>query len=228
MCGQPVDPLGFAANTLVLVVGIKGGPTTLNLPALPLGFKSIVGPGGSASLSVVATQAYAVVIPTAKLAGAVAGQPGVLVLMAQEGQGSSGGPSAYEQAKQHIRSKGKLFRAGMMRHPPGKPNDLQISTGQKFNTQPNTKYLWVIDEDGNLRIAQEVSTQNLPTWNGIKHPQLVNEGKVYGAGEVWFNADDTIRLNTESGRYMGRQSLADNHQALTFAQMLFKALGYSP
>ena len=91
VCGQPVDPLGFAANTLVLVVGIKGGATNLTIPSMPTGVQTILGPGGSAALRVTATQAIAVVIPTAKLAGAVAGQPGVLVLMAQEGQGSGGG-----------------------------------------------------------------------------------------------------------------------------------------
>jgi RHS repeat-associated protein len=129
-----------------------------------------------------------------------------------------------------ITAEGKLLSPSQARVPnPNAMPQKQVSDGTtSFTVVPNLKYLWVIDESGNLIIAPEGIGQS-----AIKHVQLTEYGKAYGAGEVWFRADGTVDdLNLESGRYMAyninTKQITQSYLTTVrqWANELFKALNH--
>lgn len=220
--GSPMERLGYAAETVVLLVTLKGGTGTVSLPT---GGAMRSWAQGGAALLAHAGSVVTVRVPTQALAGtlaAVDSNGGMLVLLA-EGNGGSGSVPTYNQVRNRVASSRQEIRLRQGRHPQGRPSDLQIANGQPFtHVKADTKYLYVIDMQGELRIAEE-----LDAVRGIKHPQLADQQSVLGAGEVMFDRSGKIYgLNANSGRYMSIVSGQRMQQALDDAEALFHALGH--
>ncbi|NJO82382.1 MAG: RHS repeat-associated core domain-containing protein [Blastochloris sp.] len=79
---SPGEELGYAATTLVFILTVAGGPASIGSSGGGLSWSTAAGPAlaGTSAMQLVT-------VSTQRLAGAVAGQPGIIVLMADSGSG---------------------------------------------------------------------------------------------------------------------------------------------
>jgi hypothetical protein len=99
---------------------------------------------------------------------------------------------------------------------PGKPPVLE----------PGKEYIWLVDEQGRLVVAEEVPTgKNQPDGRPerLGHPTLVDGKPARIGGEIKPQSDGTIDINNSSGRYSGHADRGP--QQLDNAAKLFEESG---
>lgn len=103
--------------------------------------------------------------------------------------------------------------------------ELQILTPgqQALPLAKGKKYMWAVDESGNLRIGEELEVN---PGQLLGHPTLVDGGKARVAGEIKFNPEtQQWRINDKSGRYSRGRSPEVRNQILDDVQKLFNGAG---
>ncbi len=88
------------------------------------------------------------------------------------------------------------------------------------------KYIWAIDESGNLRIGEEISV-GVGRRQRLGHPTLVpDDGLARVGGEIKLpDKSNQWRINDESGRFSTSRSKEERANILTNVQTLFKEAG---
>ena len=102
---------------------------------------------------------------------------------------------------------------------------LQILTPgqQALPLEQGKKYIWAVDESGNLRIGEE---EKVGPKQFLGHPTLVDNGTARVAGEIKFNPETKQwRINDTSGRYSRGRSPEVRNQILDNVQKLFNDAG---
>ncbi|NES97427.1 MAG: hypothetical protein F6K32_19840 [Desertifilum sp. SIO1I2] len=94
---------------------------------------------------------------------------------------------------------------------------------QALPLKKGKKYIWAVDESGNLRIGEEVE---VGPGQKLGHPTLVDGGKARVAGEIKFNeVTKQWRINDSSGRYSRGRSPRQRTEILNNVQQLFRDAG---
>ncbi len=88
------------------------------------------------------------------------------------------------------------------------------------NTPHQSRYLWVIDEDGVRLIREE--TPNTAAVRGIMcHTNITGGKPAFQGNELWFGSDNTLYINFLSGRYGSNDPV---HQSAVLDY--FRSLGF--
>ena len=72
-----------------------------------------------------------------------------------------------------------------------------LGDGPIADVVPDTPYIYVVDDAGQLKIAVRGSAGR----SGVKHTQLTAGGPAKAAGELQFGPNNVVKLNAQSGRY---------------------------
>jgi hypothetical protein len=102
------------------------------------------------------------------------------------------------------------------------PTDcLRCDTSDTTSLPIDRKYLWVIDHEG-LRIIHEMTPNSLAARGHVCHTNITGRRKALQGGELWFDLDNTIYINNQSGRFKAvtidqRQAVLDYFRQLGFA-----------
>ena len=102
------------------------------------------------------------------------------------------------------------------------PNNVLLSNPEEVmvGKAENTKYLWIIDQNG-LFIIPEQTANSFTVRGVVCHTNLTGGGSAIQGGELWFGTDGVVYINNKSGRY-GATTLEERYTILDY----FGFVGY--